>query len=223
MTRCAKPFGDRRLADAGFADERRVVLGAARENLNDALDLVAAADDRIELVVARELREVAAVRVERRRLALALGRGRLTFGAEQRGRLHAHLGRIDAEVGQHARGDAFTLADQAEQQMLGADVVVIELARLFEGELDHALGARREDHLLLDGLAAAADDRFDFLANLRQIDAERLEDFRGEALAFGDDAEQNVLGSDVVVPEPLRFFLSQHDAASRALGERFPH
>ena len=63
-------FGDRRFADAGLADERRIVLGAPRENLNDALDLVVASDDGIELVVARELREVASVRVERRSLAL---------------------------------------------------------------------------------------------------------------------------------------------------------
>ena len=107
--------------------------------------------------------------------------------------------------------------------MLGSDVIVIELARFFEGELDDALRARREDHLLLHGLPAAADDRFDFLAHLREVDAERLEDFGREALALGDDAEQNVLGSDVVVPEALRFFLSEDDASSRALGERFPH
>ncbi len=107
--------------------------------------------------------------------------------------------------------------------MFGADVVVVELAGFFEREFDDALGARREDHLLLDGLPAAADDRFDFLANLRQVDAERLQHFGGEALAFGDDAEQNVLGSDVVVTEPLRLFLSEDDAASRAFGERFPH
>ncbi len=107
--------------------------------------------------------------------------------------------------------------------MLGADVVVVELARLFEGELDDALRARREDHLLLHGLAAATDDRFDLLPHLGKIDAERLEHFRRKTLAFGDDAEQNVLGPDVIVSETLRFFLSEHDAASRSLGERFPH
>ena len=42
-------FGDRGLADAGLADERRVVLGAAREDLDDPLDLLLAADDRVEL------------------------------------------------------------------------------------------------------------------------------------------------------------------------------
>ena len=51
---------DRRLADAGLADQHRVVLRAAGEDLDDAADLVVAADHRVELAVARGLGEVAA-------------------------------------------------------------------------------------------------------------------------------------------------------------------
>ena len=42
---------DRGLADAGLADEDGVVLRAAAEDLDDAADLVVAADDRVELAV----------------------------------------------------------------------------------------------------------------------------------------------------------------------------
>ena len=42
-------LGDRGLADARLADERRVVLRPARQDLDDPLDLLLAADDRIEL------------------------------------------------------------------------------------------------------------------------------------------------------------------------------
>ena len=41
-------FHNRCLADAGFADENRVVLAAAGENLRDATDLGVAADDGID-------------------------------------------------------------------------------------------------------------------------------------------------------------------------------
>ena len=58
-------FDDGGLADAGLADEDRVVLGPARQHLDHAADLVVAADDRIELALARELGEVAAVALER--------------------------------------------------------------------------------------------------------------------------------------------------------------
>ena len=50
-----QPFDDRGLADAGLADEDGVVLGAAAEDLLDALELVLAPDQRIELVLHRRL------------------------------------------------------------------------------------------------------------------------------------------------------------------------
>ena len=56
-----QPFDDRGLADAGLADQHRIVLGAARQHLDDAADLLVAADHRIELALARQLGEVAAV------------------------------------------------------------------------------------------------------------------------------------------------------------------
>jgi len=39
-----------------------------------------------------------------------------------------------------ARGDPLALADQPEEQVLGADVAVPQLAGLVDGELDHLLG-----------------------------------------------------------------------------------
>src|SRR5207302_158926 len=43
-----EPFGDRRLANAGLADERGVVLRAAAQDLDDALDLLLASDHGVE-------------------------------------------------------------------------------------------------------------------------------------------------------------------------------
>ena len=48
-----QPLDDGRLADARLADQDRVVLGAARQDLDDAADFLVAADDRIELALAR--------------------------------------------------------------------------------------------------------------------------------------------------------------------------
>ena len=56
---------DRRLAHARRADQHRVVLGAAREDLDDAADLLVAADDRVELALLGERGEVAPVLLER--------------------------------------------------------------------------------------------------------------------------------------------------------------
>ena len=68
--RSGRTFCDGSLAHARFADEHRVVLGAARQDLDAAPDLVVAADDRIELALARSRRQVARVPVEGLVLAL---------------------------------------------------------------------------------------------------------------------------------------------------------
>ena len=64
--RLREALDDGGLADAGLADQHGVVLGAAREDLHDPLDLLLAPDHRVELVLARSLREVAAELVEHR-------------------------------------------------------------------------------------------------------------------------------------------------------------
>ena len=58
-------LGDGGLADAGLADQHGVVLGAARQHLHRAADLVVAADDRVDLALARGLGQVAGVLLER--------------------------------------------------------------------------------------------------------------------------------------------------------------
>jgi len=47
----------------------------------------------------------------------------------------ADAGQVGAELHEHLGGDALTLADQPEQQVLGADVVVVELERLTKDDM----------------------------------------------------------------------------------------
>ena len=62
------------LADARLADQHGVVLRAAREDLHHALDLGLAPDDRVELALGGELRQVAAELVEELRALRLLAR-----------------------------------------------------------------------------------------------------------------------------------------------------
>jgi hypothetical protein len=63
------------------------------------------------------------------------------FGDVARG-LRAHAIQVDAQAAQDVDRDAFALAHQAQQQVLGADVVVPHQAGFVHGQFDHALGAR---------------------------------------------------------------------------------
>ena len=67
-----QPLDDGRLADAGFADQRRIVLGAPGEDLHHPVDLGRPPDERTELASARRLGEIEAERVHVRRLGLLL-------------------------------------------------------------------------------------------------------------------------------------------------------
>src|SRR5690606_24543283 len=115
------------LADTGLADQHRVVLGAAGQHLHDPLDLLGAADDRVELALQGGLGEVAAELVEHQRG----GRGaRLTAGAgldrllalvpgQQLDDLLADPVEVGAELHQHLGRDTLALTDEAEQDVFG--------------------------------------------------------------------------------------------------------
>jgi hypothetical protein len=126
------------LADAGLADEDRVVLGAAGEDLHDPLDLLLTPDHRIELRLACGLREVAAELVEDLRAALRgdlLVRAHLDLllsliAGEELDDLLAHAVEVGTQLHEHLRCNTLALADEAEQDVLGTDVVVAELERL---------------------------------------------------------------------------------------------
>src|SRR6266851_3086435 len=180
--------------DPGLADERGVVLGAAAQDLDDALDLHLSADHRVELVAARELGEVAAELIEQRRLGRLLRRG---LGLGLRARvvqetldLGANLLERRPQVLEHVSRDALAFDKQTEQQVLGADVVVAHAPRLFEGDLDHLLDARRRNDLLDDDPLVATEDRLDRLANLADLHAKVVQNLGGEALAFTEKTQK---------------------------------
>ena len=130
---------------------------------------------------------------------------------------------VGAELHEHLRGDAFALADEAEEDVLGADVVVAELQRLAQRELEDLLRAGRERDVARRRGAAVTDDLLDLRAHGLEGDAERLEGLGGDAFALVDQPEQDVLGADVVVVEQARLFLRQDDHSAGSVGEAFEH
>ena len=176
------------LADTGLADEHRVVLGSARQDLHDPLEFVGTSDHRIELAIAGGLGEVAAELVEDLTVATLFvvaalagtdaGAGRGLFAAaatggtrralvagEQLDDLLAHTGEIGAELDEHLSGDAFTFTDEPEQDVLGTDVVVAELECFTQGQFEDFLRTRREGDVTRRRRAALADDLLDLTAH----------------------------------------------------------
>ena len=107
--------------------------------------------------------------------------------------------------------------------MLGPDVVVAELQRLAQGQLQDLLGTRRERDVPTRRLLPLADDLLDLLTDGLQGDAQTLEGLGGDALALVDEAEEDVLSPDVVVVEHPGLFLGQDHHASGSVGEPLEH
>ena len=107
--------------------------------------------------------------------------------------------------------------------MLGADVVVTEGERLAQGQLQDLLGARREGDLTLRRLLAGADDAHDRGAHLFDGHFEPVEDTRRDTLLLTQEAEEQVLGADVVVLEGPGLFLGEDHDLPGAFGESFEH
>ena len=135
--------------------------------------------------------------------------------------LLADAGQVGAQLHEHLGGDALALTDEAEQDVLGADVVVAELQRLAQRQLEDLLGPGREGDVPGRRRAALADDLLDLVAHGLERDAERLERLGGDAFALVDEPEQDVLGADVVVVEEPRLFLGQDDDPASPVGEAF--
>ena len=124
-----QPLGNRRLADPRLADQDRVVLRSAAEDLDDAPDLLVSTDDRVELAVAGSIGQVPAV----------LGQG--LVGRLRVFRRHAlapsDLGQgcedfllTDADGRQNPGGRAGWLGrEDGEQQVLGGNVLVVHPLR----------------------------------------------------------------------------------------------
>ena len=119
-------LGDSGLADAGFADEDGVVLGAAAEDLHDAADFLIAADDGIEVTFAGFGGQVATVFCQ----GFILGFGGLAGDAlaAAHGGQALHNGVVvDAVALQQLADGTVSGRGHRHEEMLGGGVLVLHV------------------------------------------------------------------------------------------------
>ena len=83
--------------------------------------------------------------------------------------------------------------------MFGADIAVAKLQCFTQRELKNFFGARGERNVPTRWLLTLTDDLDDLFASSFESYAKRLEGLGCDAFAFVNQAEQHVLGADVVV------------------------
>ena len=190
-----QPFDDGRLADARLADEHRVVLGAAREHLDHPADLVVAADDRIELALARQLGQVAAVALERLVGRLRVLAGHALRAADRGERLEDGVAGDAARLEQPRRRRPPALGRDRDQQVLGADVLVLEPLRFrFGGVGDLPQPRRQRDLRAAVRARQLVELGADRGRQRRRIRVHLADDLRDDAVALLEQRQQQVLG-----------------------------
>ena len=214
-------FDDGGLADARLADQHGVVLGAAAEHLLHALQLVVAADQRIERVLHRRFGQVAAELGQQRRFLAAGQRGLLV---EQLDDVFANRVQPHPLFHEDGGGHRPLLAQDAEEQVFGADVVVQQPIGLFGRRLQHA--ARLDAERDLDGrghLVAEHRPAFDLLADALERQVRAREDAARQALALPNEPEQQVLRLDRDAPQLTGLVATEEQYPSCAFCVPFEH
>ena len=211
-------LGDRGLADAGLADDHRVVLRAPVENLHQAPHLVVAADHGVELVLARRLRQVDRVLLQR----VVLGLGRRAIGARAAADLLQHLVEplfLDPELLEDARRVALALVRHRDQDVLDADVVVLQPLGLGVRRLQQAHDARRrvDLHDVVRELRRRLQRAADGLPQLRAVDSQLLEDLGRDPLVVVHQRHQDVLHVPLRVPVTPHHLLRRRQHLLRPL------
>ena len=207
---------DRGLADAGIADQHRVVLGPAREDLDHAADLLVAADHRVELAAS-----ASAVRSRPNfSSACAVSSG---FGESGDVRADDLVDRLldRAAVGEQV-GDARLASGEGEQQVLGRDRLPALRRGLALGGLKRRDQAARGTGLGRVGAAdhgQVGDGLLDAAAKVVEVDADPLQHRNREAVGLAEESEEQVRRASLGVPRSARGLLRRGDGLLALDGE----
>jgi hypothetical protein len=137
------------LHDGGFTDPRLtnqdgVVLRATRQHLDHPTNLFVAADDRIELALLGQSRQIPAITLERLVLALRILVGHALAATNRRQRFEDAIPRQSELLEQPGGRGAAGLAGQGDEQVLRADVLVLQPLGFGFCQIDDELQSRRD-------------------------------------------------------------------------------
>ena len=117
--RLCQSFGDSRLAHARLADEDRIVLRPARQNLNNPLNLLFPTDNGIHFILRRHIVQRASVAIEKRRR-------RLFFAPRPAGFLLVLLLRRSVQKICHRPAHRVKVCSQSEQNARRSVIVLAQ-------------------------------------------------------------------------------------------------
>ncbi len=197
-------FDDGRLADAGLADQHRIVLRAPLQHLDHAADFLVAADHRIELALLRARGQVDRVFLER--LALVFGAFRLHLLAA------AHLLDRGLELRLRRAGrfqcaaELAAIVERRQHEKLARDERIAALLRELVGHVQQTIEIVRDvDVAFLPGhFRQPVEDLPDAGPQRRHVDAGLREQRHRRAALLIEQRRHQMRGLEHVVVAPDR-------------------
>ncbi len=225
------PFHDGGLAHARFADEHRVVLLAASEDLDDAGDFRVTSHDRVQFPFPGGLGEVVA-ELFHVHAAFLGGAGLFVFvfgiglgglpvlsgNPEHSFALHVgeHLAVVHAAGAEVGLPVAVRRPAQGEQQVVRGRLRALEPGGLHHGDAQDVLRLAGEVDMVDLGVGnrlVGEDPAVDEGLQFRGLDAEPPERLEGAVLLMPDDSEEQVVRADAVASGPHRLLAGIFDDA----------
>ena len=219
----SEAFDDGCFADARLADQHRVVLGAAGQDLDGAADFLIASDHRIEGALARHHGEITGIFPEGVIAIFGSGAVRLASLAHRVDGA-AQIPRRDAGVGENPGNPGAPRHDTGEQDPFGGDETVAGLFGQLIGGLEQALGFRSEVDLAGARslhLRHFPQRRLERVRHLRHIAAGAGDQFGRQAFLVGQQNLEQMLGRDLLVAHADGQGLGRMNESTGAFGEPF--
>ena len=139
-----QPLDERGLADAGFPDQHRIVLGTPLQDLDRAPDFLVAADDGIDLALLGAAGQVVGVFLQRLAVLFGIRVRNRPVTLQLGDRLHQALGVHTAFAQQFP--DLSPILLHRKQEQFGCDVLVAAILRKLVADVEDALQVGREPH-----------------------------------------------------------------------------
>lgn len=131
--------------------------------------------------------------------------------------------RVEARALQHLIGHTFLFSQQAEEEVLRADVIVPQADRFSQAQLENLLCPRCERDVAGRVTGPPANDRFHLLSQVDKTCALGKQRLGADSFRFGQETKEEVLGPDPAVMETASFLLGEHHHPPSAVGEPFEH
>ena len=212
------------LAHAGLADEQRVVLLTAGKDLHAALDFARTPNHRVKLAVTSTLGQVDAVLLQR---AVRGGGAVEHVSAGVDGALPHQIVQSGAyrvrgypQAGQGIDGGALPFPHDAQEQVLGGNVALAHLHGLAQGVFQHPLSAVAEAQVTGKvGGFVNGNDGPDGIHHRFVLHVQAVQGLGGKAVAFLDQAKEQVLRAHLGLMELARLLLGQDQDLAALVGK----